>query len=296
MLLLTLVWGSSFILIKKSLYVFLPRHIVLLRIIIAGLVLSWYVPRASTQVKGKDWLYLGVFASLTLLLPSILMVTAQVFIDSFVNGILNSLTPLMTLLVGVVLYRQPIRNPQIAGLLIGLVGTAFFMGALADHRFAGVNLYASMTVMATLFHALGLNVLQRYLSHLHPGVVATLAHILLLPVAVVLFVIGGGLMQDFHDVEVWRALMYLLVLGVVGNALGLTLYGQLVLFKGPVFASTVTYLMPIVILMWGLADAETVTLPQVLATVVIMVGVWLTGNGRTSHRGNSANKQPESAN
>ncbi len=276
--LLALVWGSSYILIKKSLVSFEPSQVGNLRLAIAGLV---FVPLAWRRCRGlpaTEWLLLVAIGLCGTGLPSFLFPLAQLQISSSLAAIFSSLTPLLTLLVGVVFFGAALRRWQGVGIAVGLAGVV----GLILVRFGPTSLVAggaplgsmALAVLAALCYATSSNLVKRFFPQTDPLRVTAAAMVPLGVLGLGGLVLGGGLSLDFGaDGPLARSYLAVLFLGLVGTALASWLFFRLVQLTTPVFASTVSYLVPVVALGWGLIDGEEVSLALVACLAVVLLGV-----------------------
>ena len=134
LMLLSLIWGSSFILIKKGLVGLTAFQLGSLRIIFAALFLLVIGFRSLVKIPHHQWRYIALTSLFGTFIPAYLFAIAQTQIDSSISSILNSLTPLNTLLIGVLFFRLDFRRNQIFGVLIGLVGSALLIWNGAVHH------------------------------------------------------------------------------------------------------------------------------------------------------------------
>jgi drug/metabolite transporter (DMT)-like permease len=272
---LAIVWGSSFILMKRGLAVFAPVQVAALRVTISCLVL---LPVAFVAVRSIDrsyWKYLALCGLLGNGLPALLFCTAQTGINSSTAGLLNAMTPVFTLLVGMTFFYLKPARVQIAGVGLGFVGAITLVLAASKEAPSGNPLYGLLVVAATICYGVSGNIISRYLKHLN----ALHANALfLVPIAVpyVLYL----LLSNFSTVlttspDAWPALGYVALLAVVGTALSNTLYTYLMKISSLLFASSVTYLIPITALVWGIADSERIGALHLVGITIILAGVYL---------------------
>lgn len=274
-------WGSSYILIKKSLLAFEPWQVGYLRLSFTGLA---FLPLAITKCKGlsaKQWFALlgvGVFGTG---LPSFLFPYAQQELSSSLAAALSSLTPLMTLLVSIILFRLPLRKWQLVGILLGLCGALLLV--VSRYGWFGADgvswpLFSILlAVSATFCYALSSNIVKRFFADTDPLMMTAGAMAPIGMLALVLLLANGGLSLDFSgEPHLLTAYVSVVFLGLIGTALASWLFFRLVQLTDPVFASTVSYLVPIIALGWGLMDGEVITLLIGLGLAFILLGVSLT--------------------
>lgn len=276
LLILSLIWGSSFILIKKGLVALAPGEVGSLRIFSASLFL---LPFAVKQLKGlsrRQLVLLLVSGLMGSFFPAFLFAIAQTRLNSSMTGILNALTPLFVLIAGGTIFKQTITKNQSIGLLIGFAGTAILVVANSDGNIGAVNFYAFLVILATFLYGNNLNLIKFYLSELKPIAISSVSMFLIGPLSAVYLFLGTGFVEKLQNVEgVWMSVLAVITLGMAGTALALILFNKLVKITNPVFTSSVTYLIPIVAVMWGVIDGETLGLSHFAGMAAIIFGVLL---------------------
>lgn len=273
-MILALVWGSSFILIKKGLVGLSALQVGSLRIIFAAIFLLLIGFKSLPKIPKQKWKYIAMTAMFGTFVPAFLFALAQTEIDSSVSSILNSLTPLNTLVLGFLVFGVSFQRRQVWGVFIGLVGSLLlvFNGAMnhPDQNYY----YAILVVIASICYAINVNLIKRFLSDLSPLSITTGNFaVLLLPASLILFFTGFS--EAIHIESVQHAVLFIVVLGVVGTGIANILFFKLIQISSPVFATSVTYLIPVVAFFWGLLDNEMLTPIQFLGAFIILIGVYL---------------------
>ena len=274
LLILSFVWGSSYILIKKALIGLSPLQVGSLRTIISTVLLLAIGYSSLKSIPKDKWKWI-LITGLVSFIPPFLFAYAQTEIDSALAAILNSLTPLATLLIGVGFYRFKIDSKQISGVIIGLIGSVLLM-----YQGSVVNpdqnlLYVFFIIFASVLYALQVNLLKVHLQDVSAVAITVGNFIFIFPLAVVIFFMSDYKQIDISDKDVKVALFCLIILSIVGTVFAKILFNKFVQIASPVFASSVTYILPIVALFWGLLDGEIFTLNQLFATLIILIGVYL---------------------
>lgn len=272
--LLSLVWGSSFILIKKGLIGLSAIQVGSLRIIFAALFLLLIGFKSLSKIPKDKWKFIGLTSVFGTFIPAFLFALAQTEIDSSVSSILNSLTPLNTLILGALFFGVSFQKRQVWGVFVGLIGSLLlvFNGAI-NHP--GQNYYyAILVVIASLCYAVNVNLIKRFLSDLSPISITTGNFLFLIfPALIILYFTG------FYDViaveKVQHSVLFIMILGVVGTGIANILFFKLIQISSPVFATSVTYLIPVVAFFWGLLDNEMLTSVQFFGAFIILIGVYL---------------------
>ena len=274
LLLLSLIWGSSFILIKKGLVGLTAFQLGSLRIIFAALFLLVIGFRSLVKIPHHQWKYIALTSLFGTFIPAYLFAIAQTQIDSSISSILNSLTLLNTLLIGVLFFRLDFRRNQIFGVLIGLVGSALLIWNGAVHHPNQNYYYAFLVLIASICYATNVNLIKKYLSDLPPLSITTGNFLVLLfPALAVLY--STDFFAMTYGVEVQESMLYILILGVLGTGLANIIFFKLIQISSPVFATSVTYLIPVVAFFWGMLDQELLTPVQLFGAFIVLVGVYL---------------------
>ena len=271
---LALIWGSSFILIKKGLVSLSPMQLGSLRIIFSAVFLLIIGFKSLTQIKQYQWKYIALTSLFGTFIPAFLFAVAQTQISSSVSSILNSLTPLNTLIIGGVAFGLTFKRSQILGVIIGLIGTLLLIinGAL-NHPNQNYW-YTILVLIASICYATNVNLLKKYLSDVKPLSISTGNFVVMLfPALIVLF--STDFMNVVKNTEVQNSMIYIVILGVVGTGIANIIFFKLIQMSSPVFATSVTYLIPVVAFFWGLLDNEMLTPIQFIGAFIILVGVYL---------------------
>lgn len=273
---LALLWGSSFILIKKSLIGLTPIQLGAVRVLITGLVLGAVGFKKVKQLDRKQWFWVALSGFIGTFFPSILFAYAETEIDSAIASILNSTVPLLALIVGLVFFGTVFIRQQFVGVFIGLIGSVLLI-------FAGASLnpdqnywFAIFPLMATLMYAFNANIIKTYLQHVPALGIATGSFLALIPVSiVVLFSTDFFTVSNLSSPKTHTALFYVSILAVLGTALAKIIFNRLIQVSDPVSSASVTYLIPIVALFWGFVDGEQFNVMQLGAGSIILLGVYL---------------------
>ncbi|MBS1637346.1 MAG: EamA family transporter [Bacteroidetes bacterium] len=276
LIVLSLVWGSSFILMKEGLKAFTSDEVAAIRISMASLVLLPFVYKyrgISFQKTWKGLVLMGVFGSL---LPAFLFTKAETRISSSLTGMLNALTPLFTIILGRLLFGQHFSRNKFIGVAIGFIGAVCLILFGDDSEDSSNILYSLLVVLATLFYALSVNGIKAFLSDTDSMAATVWSFMLTGPVAAVyLFSSTDFTTHLTRQPHGWASFGFVSILGIVGSAISVVIYNTLIKQAGVVFAASCTYLIPVVAIGWGLYDGETVHSLQFVAIGVIILGIWL---------------------
>jgi drug/metabolite transporter (DMT)-like permease len=276
LILLTLIWGTSFILMKRGLVVFSAGEVGSIRVVSAAIFL---IPIAFTKLKElKPEHYWKLFASgmLGIFIPAFLFATAQTRMESSITGIMNSLTPICVLVIGVLIFNQPFRSKSLLGIIIGLIGTIILILAKNEGHIGGFNFYALLVILACVCYGMNVNFIKFRITDLKALTITSVSIMLISPLALI-YLLG---FTDFtthlsNSPGAWPALGYLVLLGLMSTSLATILFNLLIKISTPLYASSITYLIPIVAVMWGLLDGEELAIGHFIGMVAIIGGVYL---------------------
>jgi drug/metabolite transporter (DMT)-like permease len=271
---LALTWGSSFILMKRGLEVFSSNQVAALRLFIAFLFvlpLSFRYLRKDQFQYWTGYLGSGVFGSL---IPAFLFTAAETGITSSLTGMLNSLTPVFTLLVSIIYFRSKPQRYQVIGLIIGLAGAVGLMLVSKDEGSNTHIWYSALVVIATLCYGISVNIIRSKLGNVN-AVAATIWMLLFVGPLAGIYLFTTDFVTRMQQPLAWQALGYVAILAIFGTALSVIVYNLLIKQAGILFAASVTYAIPIVAVLWGVFEHEAITLYHVLFIAVILCGVWL---------------------
>jgi len=275
LVLLSFIWGSSFILIKKALIGFTALQLGGLRIVLASLVLFVFGFHSILKIKLADWKWLIIAGLTSSFFPPFLFALAQTQLDSGITSIFNSIVPLMTTLVGIALFGVIISKRQILGVFVGLFGTVALI--LAGIEFTPEQNYwfAIFILLSALGYAFNINIIKRHLSHLGPLSITTASFGVAFVPAICLVNYSGFFGEITTNVQMHDAIWFLLALAILGTAWANILFNKLIQISSPVFAASVTYTIPLVAVLWGIWDDENINFYQLLGGAIILFGVWL---------------------
>ncbi|WP_445957488.1 DMT family transporter [Yeosuana sp.] len=273
---LSIIWGSSFILIKKILIGLTVFQLGSLRTIITGLFLFAVGYNKLKNISNKEWKWLIISGFLGSFFPAFMFAIAGNEIDSSVISILNSLTPLNTVLLGFAIFRITSTKRQVLGVIIGFVGTALLILKGAELNPNQNYMFAGFVILSTVMYGLNVNIIKHHLQNVKPLSIATGNYVaIFIPAVIVLLFSDFFSEATFQNPAFKMSIIYLVILSFFGTALSKVLFNKLVHMATPVFASSVTYMMPIVSLMWGILDGEGFSMYQGFASVIILIGVYL---------------------
>lgn len=279
---LALIWGSSFILMKNALKVYSASQVATMRMFFSFLFLLPLTIRNFHKVPVKFLLMITLVGLLGNGLPAILFANAQTKLSSSTAGVLNSLTPLFTLIIGVAFFKQYFSSTKITGIVIGMIGAIVLIVFKANGSIETNYQYGSYIFLATLCYAWSVNLIKNYLHELPAIAISSMALLFIGPAyGYYLFAHTDFIYTTMHEVGAGQALGFVLLLALFGTAISLVLFNKLVQITTPVYAASVTYLIPIVALFWGFIDGEPISYIQLIGLVGILVGVYLANKNYT---------------
>ncbi|MCR9252343.1 MAG: DMT family transporter [bacterium] len=274
LILLSLIWGSSFILIKKGLLNLSATEVGAIRIIAAALFLLPIAIKRMWGLGTRKITLLFIIGLVGSFVPAFLFAVAQTNLESSITGVINALTPLFVILMGFFFFSQKFTSRIIIGLVLGFIGTTVLIVSGKDLNIGAINGYALYVVLATMMYGVNLNVIKYYLKDIDSLSITSISLVMVMPLAFVLLFGFTEFTMKIQDSQNFGAIGYILILGVVGTAVALIIFNHLVKITDPVFTSSVTYIIPIVAIIWGLLDGEKLFLMHYIGIFMILLGVW----------------------
>lgn len=269
--LLAIIWGSSFILMKEGLKFYSSYQIAAMRISFSGLALIPFVNWKKLDIKRSDYKYFIISGFLGSAIPAFLFPLAQTRISSSLAGAINGLTPLFALIVGVIFLGVKFSRLKAFGVIFGLIGAVFLIiGQDIQFEFRHVM----MAIVATLCYGINVNIIKQKLDSYPPLLVAALP---LAIISVAGFAVLGylGLNINVNDMQFIYSFSATLLLAFIGTSISLIMFNKLIQQTNTVFATSVTYLIPIVALFWGLFDHEQILYNHFIGLVFILGAIWM---------------------
>jgi len=278
---LSLVWGSSFILIKKGLVGLTAMQLGALRTVLASVFLLIIGFNSIKKIKKEQWKWITVSALLGSFFPAFFFAFAELEIDSAIVSILNSTVPILSIIIGFLIFSVKSTKNQVIGVFVGLLGSIFLIGSGATLNTDQNYWYALLPLAATTMYAFNVHIIKRHLQEI-PALSITVGcfTILFFPALLVLYFSGFFQAELLQQEEVQISIGYIAILSVVGTGIAKILFNRLVQLSNPVFSTSVTYLIPVVALTWGILDGETFSLWQALSGIVILIGVYFANKKR----------------
>lgn len=280
------IWGSSFILIKRGLFapdgseLFTPLQVGAMRILFAALFMVPIVAKkwkVLNNGKLKYLLAVGIFGNG---IPAFLFAAAQTEIPSALAGMLNSLVPVFSMLIALAVFGVKIRQLQAAGVVVGLISAVGIIWSSGGLRGSEINpLYASLVILATVCYAISLNVIKQFLQKESSIAITGVALILVSPAGMFILFATDFISRATGSEAAIMGLGAIAILAIVGTALALILFNRLVQETNTVFAASVTYIIPLVAIAWGLVDGETLSWLQGICALTMLGGIFLINRG-----------------
>ncbi len=276
LIILSIVWGSSFILIKKSLVGLTPLQLGALRTLFAAVFLIAFGFKHIKNIPKDKWKWVAISAFLGTFIPAFLFAFAETEIDSAVVSVLNSTVPIISLLLGVFLFSIGFTRNQLLGVVVGLLGSLLLIWSGATLNPNQNYWYSLLVLVASFCYGMNVNIIKKHLQDISAfGIAVGNFIVLIIPAFAVLAFSGFFEQEIIANDKVMTSLGYLVILAVLGTGVAKVLFNKLVQISTPVFATSVTYLIPIVALFWGLIDGEQFGLAQIGAASLIIFGVYL---------------------
>jgi drug/metabolite transporter (DMT)-like permease len=276
LLILSLIWGTSFILIKQGLKVFPPDMLASLRVTAAAVFLLPLALPRFRELKSKDISRLFISGLLGVFIPAFLFAFAQTQLNSSLAGILNTLSPLWAMIMGALFFGQRFRGYVVAGIIVSFVGAVLLALSRAGGSITGFNLYALLIVTACALYGTNVNWVKFKIHSLSSITITGVSLLLVGPLAAIYLFVFTDFVTVMQQAEgAWMAFGYIALLALMSTALANLMFNKLLKITDPIFASSVTYIMPVVAVMWGVIDGEQLLPGHFAGMALILGGVYL---------------------
>ncbi len=272
---LAFMWGSSFILMKRGLESYTNNQVAALRMLIASILFIPFIIRQIKFLSKNNIIYLIIIGFIGNFFPAFLYTKAQTEISSALAGMLNSLVPIFALIIGTLVYKDKNNIVNITGIVIGLIGAiglVFFNSSI--NIFSGNNLYGLLIILATIFYAISINLIKHKVNNLSGTTVAALSFLFIGPFAGI-YLIFSDFSAALSSPDYIDNFIYIVILAIFSSFIAVILFNILIKYTSTIFSASVTYIIPVFAIMWGIIDEETITLSQMIFITIIMLGVYL---------------------
>ncbi len=271
---LSIIWGSSFILMKAGMNALTPYQVASIRILSAGLVLIPFARKALQQIPRNKMFIVIISGLLGSFFPAYLFCIAETKIDSSLAGILNALTPFFVILLGMAFFKLKAHPKKNIGVLIGFAGLCLLIAPTGNIHLENFS-YSLLILLATLLYGINVNLVGSRMQGIGSLNIASLAFVFLIIPCIIILYLTGYFSLSFTDKHVLTSTLASFVLGVMGTAIASILFYMLVKRAGTLFASMVTYGIPFIAVLWGVLYGEQVTILQIGCLGIILAGVYL---------------------
>lgn len=285
LLFLSVIWGSSYILIKKGLVGLSPVQLGSLRILFSAIFLFCIGFKTAFSLTFVQWKWVALSAFCGVFAPAYLFAFAEKEIDSNIAAILNSLVPLFTILIGFVGFKIRFNGNQLTGVIIGLLGAVLLIVQGARLNPSQNYFYSFFVILAASLYATNANVIKSKLQNVSVRAMSVGSFMVIAIPALVILICTGFLdSNNFTQPKLVHSLIYVTILGVVGTGVTIIVFNRLIQITTPVFSTSVTYLAPVVGILWGVLDGEKFGVFHLGATVVILLGVYGVNSNRRNKK------------
>ncbi len=287
LIILSIIWGSSYILIKKGLTGLTPVHLGSIRVIITTILIAPIGYNKIKHIPKNKMKWVAISAFVGSFFPAYLFAFAETEISSSVTAVMVSLTPLFTLLISVIIFGEELLKKQVLGVIIGFLGIiVLIQNELLSSSFN--ILYVMFVVLAAFCYAVNANLLKYKLPNIPAlGIVFMSFLFMFIPAFIVLFFSDFPFSDFTSDPLILESIVYIVILALFGTAIAKVMYIKLLAISTPVFSVSTTYLMPVVAIFWGLLDGEEFKLTQFIGTSIILLGVYLVTKKKAPTKGAS---------
>lgn len=281
LILLSIIWGGSFFFIKKGLIAFSWQEVAALRLTLAFIMLLPFLYKAFKTITKNKYPILFVFVLSGNVIPAFLFPLAQTNISSSLSGILNALSPLLTFVIGIFLFKTSFIKRQLLGVLLGFSGTILLILRGADWTSGGNQLYGLFVVVAAFFYGLNSNLIKAYFQEISSQHALSLGFAFVMPFALSYLLLGTDFIHTIQTHEyALQSFISVFSLTFLSTVLSMILYMRLVKMTSALFGATVAYIIPIIAVFIGFLDDELITLWHFIGMALILFGVYLTRSSK----------------
>lgn len=275
LIILSIIWGSSYILIKKGLTGLTPIQLGSLRVIVTTILIAPIGYQKIKKIPKEKLKWVAFSAFVGSFLPAYLFAFAETEISSSVTAVMVSLTPLFTLLISVIIFGEELLRKQVLGVIVGFLGIIVLINnELLESSFS--LLYVMFVIIAAFCYAINANVLKYKLPNIPALGIVFMSFLFMFIPAFIILCFSDFPFADFaSNPLIIESIIYIIILALFGTAIAKVLYIKLLAISTPVFSVSTTYLMPIIAIFWGLLDGESFQPIQFIGTLIILMGVYL---------------------
>ena len=283
---LAFIWGTSFILMKKGLDSYTSMQVGCFRIFFSFVLFIPFIIKSIKKLTLGNLRSLLVVGVIGIAIPALLFTKAETQVDSSVAGMLNSLTPLFTFIISLLFYRTYAQLINIIGVILGLLGAVGLMLKKGSFSLSDFDNYALFIVLATLCYGINVNEIKHKLKHLTSMEISSLAFIFTGPAAGIYLLFSDYSYATTSQNPV-QNLIFVFLLALFSSVIATIVFNHLIKFTTTLFAASVTYIIPIFAIFWGVFDGEKLRPAQFIWVTLILIGVYLV------NKNNNANKKDE---
>jgi len=276
LILLSFIYGSAFILIKKGLLGLTPIQLASLRVMFSATFLSIFGFKTIKLIPKNKWKWIVLTGFIGNFFPVYLFSFSQTIINSSVAAVLSAMTPLFTILFGYFIFAIRFNKNKIFGVFIGFVATIFLVSNEISINSGYGGTYSFLIILATICYAINANLVKYKLKGVSAFAIALGNFISVLPFGILVFYFSDFPLHDFYESTlILESIGYILLLALIGSALANVMFNKLISISSPIFSVSVTYLLPIVGIGWGVLDGEFFSIFQWISCFIILYSIYL---------------------
>ena len=280
LIILSVIWGSSFILIKRGLDAFSFEQVATLRIFIASIFLAVLGRKFYTNIPIKKLWPIFCTGVIGNGIPPFLFSKAQTYVDSGIVGVLNVLTPLFTILIGILFYNLKVKIINYLGVALGIIGTVYLLTPQSEQLNDKTLYFSIIAILGTVCYGWSANILKAHLEDLNAIQITTISFTFIGPWAGIYLFCGNFLEIMQSHPKALSSFGSIVILAIMGSAIAVIAFNKLIKMTGPLFATSCTYIIPIIAIIWGISDKEIIAMHHIIGFIIILSGVYLV-NKRT---------------
>lgn len=208
-------------------------------------------------------------------IPAFLFAIAQSEVDSGIAGLLNSLTPIFTLIIGLLVFGASLIKKQLLGICFGFIGAATIMLIQNQFSFDSNIYYGALIVLATMCYGTSVNVVNYKLGDLDPTMISSMSFLMIGPFAIIYLLTTNVISDISNHPDGLTSIISVTTLALLSTFYSTIVFYKLVHRTNPVFSASVSFLIPIVALFWAFLDGEVVNVLHFISLALILFGIYL---------------------
>ncbi len=271
---LSVIWGCSFIFMKKGLDTFSWDEVAAMRISFSCITTIPIIILYNKKIKREEIKYYAMTGFFGSGLPAFCFTFAQTHIESGISGVLNSMTPVFVFILGVLFFGVKFEKLKLIGLIIALTGSVLLVVFDRSENGKSNLIYALPVFVATISYGISANAVKRFLQNAHPLAMGAVGF-LIIGIPSIIYLLSTQFWVKADEQFFVRSVSSIAALAVLGTVTASIVFYALIQRTDSIFGSLVSYLIPIIAILLGLIDGERLLPYHFAGMFLILAGVYI---------------------